>query len=107
MSLEEMAMGLAHTNQFRGSAAFFALLLAASGTRPDAAVPDSTTDVKLPDAKADIAAAGQPARLLSTPPSVGQAIGPASKFSRRRPPIARPGLLPPDRQAASRQSLPA
>jgi hypothetical protein len=104
-----MAMGLAHTNRFRGSAAFFALLLAASGTRPDAAVPDSTTDVKLPDAKADIAAAtaGQPARLLSTPPSVGQAIGPASKFSRRRPPIARPGLLPTDRQAASRQSLPA
>jgi hypothetical protein len=104
MSLEEMAMGLAHTNRFRGSAAFFALLLAASGASadnaPDALASDAATDRTAPDPACHLATASSaPAARIALAVgqtvghavghAVGQAIVPASKFSRRRQLIAR------------------
>ncbi len=99
-------MGLAHTNRFRGSAAFFALLLAASGAGADSGASDTTPrDATPSDSTADLSAPGamtnpapNPAAARSTLPAcitlpVGQAIVPASKFSRRRQSIARPGAL--------------
>ncbi len=70
-------MGLAHSDRFRGSAAFFALLLAASGARSDQAS----------DAPPDAQASSR-TRLAASPSRVGQAIVAVSKFSRRRPPFA-------------------
>ena len=75
-------------NRFRGSAAFFALLLAgASG----AAAEPPATDANAPD---HTAASGHvPVRAVA-PPAVnvtpGDADSPASKFSRRRLPLSRP-----------------
>jgi hypothetical protein len=82
MSLKGMAMGLAHSNRFRGSAAFFALLLAASGAHSEPG-----NDVTAADAPPEAQSARSPSRIMLGAARVGQSIMPASKFSRRRPPF--------------------
>jgi hypothetical protein len=74
-------MGLAHTKSFRGSAAFFALLLAsASGVE---AAPADIVPV-------DTAAPAQQGHHAQPSGAAAQAARVASKFARRRLPFGRP-----------------